>query len=232
MERAERFVFLSIGLAFGILVPVLWVMLVLTAFTAADRFRRVYRQADRPQRSHTTIRRTGTRTSDRRVHRDPCGSGGRPAASTADAVAIAPPVAAGARSSPVRGRSDHRTRLSRRERDRADAARVRPANALTRVGGQLARRFMHGRREMVGAAPAACRPDATPKPRSPASSTRTRSTGTSCCGSRSTSAAVWSHSTSGSTATSTSWPGSRRGTASSWRLPHLGGWEYGAAGMA
>jgi CDP-diacylglycerol---glycerol-3-phosphate 3-phosphatidyltransferase len=58
MERAERFVFLSIGLAFGILVPVLWVMLVLTAFTAADRFRRVYRQADRPQRAHATFRRT------------------------------------------------------------------------------------------------------------------------------------------------------------------------------
>jgi CDP-diacylglycerol--glycerol-3-phosphate 3-phosphatidyltransferase len=57
MERAERFVFLSIGLAFGILVPVLWVMLVLTAFTAADRFRRVYRQADRPQRAHTSPRR-------------------------------------------------------------------------------------------------------------------------------------------------------------------------------
>ena len=33
-------------------------MLVLTAFTAADRFRRVYQQADRPQRTHTTIRRT------------------------------------------------------------------------------------------------------------------------------------------------------------------------------
>ncbi len=31
MERAERFVFLGIGLAFNIIVPVLWVMLVLTA---------------------------------------------------------------------------------------------------------------------------------------------------------------------------------------------------------
>jgi hypothetical protein len=58
MERAERFVFLSIGLAFGILVPVLWVMLVLTAVTAADRFRRVYMQADRPQRLHTSPRRS------------------------------------------------------------------------------------------------------------------------------------------------------------------------------
>jgi phosphatidylinositol phosphate synthase len=45
MERAERFVLLSIALAFDIIVPVLWVMLVLTAFTAADRFRRVWNQA-------------------------------------------------------------------------------------------------------------------------------------------------------------------------------------------
>jgi CDP-diacylglycerol--glycerol-3-phosphate 3-phosphatidyltransferase len=53
MERAERFVFLSVGLAFDILVPVLWVMLVLTAFTAIQRFVRVYRQAGRPPRVHT-----------------------------------------------------------------------------------------------------------------------------------------------------------------------------------
>ena len=50
MERAERFVFLSIGLAFDILVPILWIMLVLTAFTAIQRFVRVYRAAGRPPR--------------------------------------------------------------------------------------------------------------------------------------------------------------------------------------
>src|SRR5262249_39725254 len=50
MERAERFVFLAVGCAFGLLVPVLWVMLVLTAFTAAQRFVIVWRQADRPVR--------------------------------------------------------------------------------------------------------------------------------------------------------------------------------------
>src|SRR3954468_1610921 len=50
MERAERFVFLGIGLAFDILVPVLWVMLVLTAFTAIQRFVRVSRAAGRPPR--------------------------------------------------------------------------------------------------------------------------------------------------------------------------------------
>jgi CDP-diacylglycerol--glycerol-3-phosphate 3-phosphatidyltransferase len=50
MERAERFVFLGVALAFDILVPVLWIMLVLTAFTAVHRFVRVYRQAARPPR--------------------------------------------------------------------------------------------------------------------------------------------------------------------------------------
>jgi CDP-diacylglycerol--glycerol-3-phosphate 3-phosphatidyltransferase len=50
MERAERFVLLGIGLAFDVLAPVLWVMLALTSFTALDRFRRVWAQADRPVR--------------------------------------------------------------------------------------------------------------------------------------------------------------------------------------
>jgi CDP-diacylglycerol--glycerol-3-phosphate 3-phosphatidyltransferase len=50
MERAERFVFLGVALAFDVVVPVLWVMLVLTGFTAIQRFVRVYRQAGRPPR--------------------------------------------------------------------------------------------------------------------------------------------------------------------------------------
>jgi len=45
MERAERLVLLAIGLAFDVLVPVLWVMLALTALTAAHRFVMVWRQA-------------------------------------------------------------------------------------------------------------------------------------------------------------------------------------------
>jgi CDP-diacylglycerol--glycerol-3-phosphate 3-phosphatidyltransferase len=45
MERAERLVLLGVGLAFNILVPVLWVMLALTAFTAVQRFVKVWRQA-------------------------------------------------------------------------------------------------------------------------------------------------------------------------------------------
>jgi CDP-diacylglycerol--glycerol-3-phosphate 3-phosphatidyltransferase len=48
MERAERFVFLGVALAFDILVPILWIMLVLTALTALQRFVRVYRAAGRP----------------------------------------------------------------------------------------------------------------------------------------------------------------------------------------
>ncbi len=45
MERLERFVLLGIGLALDILVPVLWIMLALTAITAAHRFVMVWRQA-------------------------------------------------------------------------------------------------------------------------------------------------------------------------------------------
>ncbi|HEX8803215.1 MAG TPA: CDP-alcohol phosphatidyltransferase family protein [Acidimicrobiales bacterium] len=49
MERAERLIFLSFGLLFeSLLVPVLWVMLLLTMFTAAQRFARVWAQASAP----------------------------------------------------------------------------------------------------------------------------------------------------------------------------------------
>jgi CDP-diacylglycerol--glycerol-3-phosphate 3-phosphatidyltransferase len=47
MERAERMVFLSIGLLFDILVPMMWVMLALTVLTAVHRFVNVWRQASR-----------------------------------------------------------------------------------------------------------------------------------------------------------------------------------------
>jgi CDP-diacylglycerol--glycerol-3-phosphate 3-phosphatidyltransferase len=46
MERAERIILLCFGLLFSsILVPILWVMLVLTAITAVQRFVKVWRQA-------------------------------------------------------------------------------------------------------------------------------------------------------------------------------------------
>ena len=45
MERAERMVLLAIGLAFNILVPVMWIMVVLMAVTAVHRFVKVWQQA-------------------------------------------------------------------------------------------------------------------------------------------------------------------------------------------
>lgn len=46
MERAERLVVLCVGLAFSVLlIPTLWLMLVLTLFTAGQRFVKVWRQA-------------------------------------------------------------------------------------------------------------------------------------------------------------------------------------------
>jgi CDP-diacylglycerol---glycerol-3-phosphate 3-phosphatidyltransferase len=62
MERGERFVALGVGLLFSeLLVAVLWVMLVLTAFTAGQRFVKVWRQADRPAPRPARYRRTRRR---------------------------------------------------------------------------------------------------------------------------------------------------------------------------
>lgn len=69
MERAERFIVLGFGLLFNeILIGVLWVMLVLTVFTAGQRFVKVWRQAERPEplpiperRAHLRTRRRTTR---------------------------------------------------------------------------------------------------------------------------------------------------------------------------
>jgi CDP-diacylglycerol--glycerol-3-phosphate 3-phosphatidyltransferase len=47
MERAERIVVLCVGLAFSfLLIPLLWLMLVLTVATAGQRFVKVWRQAN------------------------------------------------------------------------------------------------------------------------------------------------------------------------------------------
>jgi CDP-diacylglycerol---glycerol-3-phosphate 3-phosphatidyltransferase len=73
MERAERLIMLAFGLLFdSLLVPVLWVMLVLTLFTAVQRFVRVWRQASalpppRPLRGRWRTRRVSRST--RRVWR-------------------------------------------------------------------------------------------------------------------------------------------------------------------
>jgi len=68
MERAERLIALGLGLLFeSLLVPVLWLMLVLTLFTAGQRFVTVWRQASvpppaRPQRGRWRTRRVARST--------------------------------------------------------------------------------------------------------------------------------------------------------------------------
>lgn len=79
MERFERLVLLGAGLAFDVLVPMLWVMLVLTAVTAVHRFAMVWRQASpstrsaAPGRMRTRFvrRHRARRTRPRRVSRVP-----------------------------------------------------------------------------------------------------------------------------------------------------------------
>ena len=56
MERAERMVLLAIALLFNILVPMMWIMLVLTAVTAAHRFVMVWRQATAAQNAPSSDR--------------------------------------------------------------------------------------------------------------------------------------------------------------------------------
>ena len=66
MERAERFVVLMFGFLFNeLLTAVLWVMLVLTIFTAAQRFTKVWRLADRPPRRERLRRRRQARPRER-----------------------------------------------------------------------------------------------------------------------------------------------------------------------
>ena len=71
MERAERIIAIGFGLLFPMaLVPILWAMLVLTAFTAVQRFVSVWRQASSPRPQPLSprwqARRRTTRSRDRR----------------------------------------------------------------------------------------------------------------------------------------------------------------------
>ncbi len=66
MERAERLVLLGLGLLFEtLLVPVLWIMLVLTIATAVQRFVKVWRQASRERPPVVTARRASRRRASR-----------------------------------------------------------------------------------------------------------------------------------------------------------------------
>ena len=75
MERAERMIVLGFGLLFdSLLVPVLWVMLVLTSITALQRFLKVWHQASEVHPSPTprlenSIRRRRTRRARRESRR-------------------------------------------------------------------------------------------------------------------------------------------------------------------
>jgi CDP-diacylglycerol--glycerol-3-phosphate 3-phosphatidyltransferase len=72
MERAERLIALGLGLLFNqLLVPILWVMLVLTLATAVQRFVKVWKQASAEVPARPTIRERsrGRRQTDRRVAR-------------------------------------------------------------------------------------------------------------------------------------------------------------------
>lgn len=70
MERAERIIMLGFGLLFdSLLVPVLWVMLVLTAFTAVQRFVHVWQQASAPKPATATVSRWRTRRAARTTER-------------------------------------------------------------------------------------------------------------------------------------------------------------------
>jgi CDP-diacylglycerol--glycerol-3-phosphate 3-phosphatidyltransferase len=80
MERAERLIALGLGLLFdSLLVPVLWVMLALTTFTAVQRFVKVWRQAssappaeplaDRWRRRRVARRSTSSWRQRARTHR-------------------------------------------------------------------------------------------------------------------------------------------------------------------
>ena len=63
MERAERFIVLSFGLLFDeLLIATLWVMLILTAITATQRFVKVWRQASEGQPPHRGRRRRARRS--------------------------------------------------------------------------------------------------------------------------------------------------------------------------
>jgi CDP-diacylglycerol--glycerol-3-phosphate 3-phosphatidyltransferase len=70
MERAERIIAICIGLAFSILlIPMLWIMLVLTAVTCVQRFVKVWKQAAVAPVTAARIELRRTRRATRRVVR-------------------------------------------------------------------------------------------------------------------------------------------------------------------
>jgi CDP-diacylglycerol--glycerol-3-phosphate 3-phosphatidyltransferase len=78
MERAERLILLCAGLLFDtFLVPILWIMLVLTLITAGQRFVKVWRQASAtapiPERARVRRQRRNARVTARASRRSDLG---------------------------------------------------------------------------------------------------------------------------------------------------------------
>jgi CDP-diacylglycerol--glycerol-3-phosphate 3-phosphatidyltransferase len=70
MERAERIIALGVGLLFdSVLIPVLWLMLVLTLVTAVQRFVKVWRQASAPRQVPAELSRWRARRAARPTER-------------------------------------------------------------------------------------------------------------------------------------------------------------------
>ena len=233
MERAERFVLLGIALAFPVLVPMLWLMLVLTAFTAVQRFVRVYRLAARPPQPAPARPRGVERPADA-------------AALVVDGAARSKDSARGRVPAPngaAPGRSARSWRAMRGQlttlrvsRRGARVAQAMPARARARARAGSAGRIggWPQTREPadVGAPPAAGdRPH-----RSRRASTRC-SSGTAATGSRSSGCPPRSR--RGEVVPNFTIEGyehvdrrARRGKGVILALPHLGGWEWAAAWMA
>ncbi|MBU3688992.1 MAG: hypothetical protein B7C54_08860 [Acidimicrobiales bacterium mtb01] len=70
MERAERIILLCLGLLFpALLVPIMWLMLVLVAVTAVQRFVKVWKQAAVAPVTAARIELRRSRRQSRRAHR-------------------------------------------------------------------------------------------------------------------------------------------------------------------
>ncbi|MFK8023667.1 MAG: CDP-alcohol phosphatidyltransferase family protein [Ilumatobacter sp.] len=70
MERAERIIAILVGLVINVLlIPILWIMLVLTTITAGQRFWKVWRQADVAPATRERIEMRRSRRASRRVAR-------------------------------------------------------------------------------------------------------------------------------------------------------------------
>jgi CDP-diacylglycerol---glycerol-3-phosphate 3-phosphatidyltransferase len=74
MERAERMILLGVGfLVSALLIPVLWILLVLTSFTAINRFVKVWREATKVSPEAVSARRSADRDSRFREWRERSG---------------------------------------------------------------------------------------------------------------------------------------------------------------